>query len=283
MQKVSGMNVKLPILVLSFNRPDLLKICIENLLSLGQNNLYVSIDGPRNDLDSQKQGEMLAYLATINSESTKIKIKTRPENLGCKLGVVSGIDWFFSTVHSGVVLEDDCIPDGTYFEFINKYSGELKKSCEIGMITAHNPYKRTDSGTPFVSRYSFITGWYTTQDIWGDVRSGMFSLDLPARSNNRNATQTISEMIFWWSAATRARLGFYDTWDSCFSLQMWKKGYKCLVPPQNLISNIGFGPSATHTTDENATIFIENFENQSINQNNFDSTLKSNYFRISLR
>ena len=275
--------MKLPILVLSFNRPDLLQICIENLISLGQNNLYVSIDGPRNSLDFQKQAAMLEFLSTINPKSTKIKIKTRPENLGCKLGVVSGIDWFFSNVTEGAILEDDCIPDGTYFEFLDKYAVELQRGYDIGMITAHNPYKQTQSSVPFVSRYSFITGWYTTRRIWEEVRSGIFLLDSPVRRNNRNTTQTISEMIFWWSAATRAKLGFYDTWDSSFSLQMWKKGYKCLVPPQNLISNIGFGPNATHTTDESATIFIEDSENQSITQNNFDSVLKDDYFKISRR
>jgi hypothetical protein len=111
----------------------------------------------------------------------------------------------------------------------------------------------------------------------------MFLLDQPVRRNNRNSTQTISEMIFWWSAATRAKLGFYDTWDSSFSLQMWKRGYKCLVPPQNLISNIGFGPNATHTTDETATIFIKDSEDQSITQDNFDIVLKNDYFKISRR
>ena len=50
-----------------------------------------------------------------------------------------------------------------------------------------------------------------------------------------------------------------------------------------LISNIGFGPNATHTTDESATIFIEDSENQSITQNNFDSVLKDDYFKISRR
>jgi len=280
-KKVSGKKMKYPILILCYNRIDLLKTCIENLISLGQTDLYVSIDGPRNGSDFQKQEVMLEYLAATSSELGHIEIITKPKNLGCKLGVISGIDWFLTLVDSGVILEDDCIPDAGFFEFLDNHESKVQANSKIGMITAHNPFKFTESEIPFVTRYSFVTGWYTTQKIWENIRSGMFSLDLPVRRNNRDSKQSISEMIFWWAAATRAKLGFYDTWDSCFSLQMWKRGYMCLVPPRNLISNIGFGPGATHTTDEAATIFIENFENLVVNQDNFDKLLKSSYFKIS--
>jgi len=37
------------------------------------------------------------------------------ENLGCKLAVSSAINWFFEQEKAGIILEDECLPDQTFF------------------------------------------------------------------------------------------------------------------------------------------------------------------------
>jgi len=269
-----------PILILCFNRPQLLETLVEYLIGLGATNFYVSIDGPRLENDIEKQEEMLAYLGNLKERVNNLNVIHHYTNLGCKVGVLAGIDWFFEEVAEGIILEDDCIPEVAFFQFIQENEHRVSKESKIGMITAHNPLVASNHGQPTVSRYSLITGWFTKSEVWEQVRNNFFKIDFPLKRNFKGEPQSLSEMIFWWAAATRARIGTYDTWDSCFSIQMWKHGFGCLVPPKNMVLNIGFGKEATHTTDPNGSIFLSSEQTQNPPNIDFDKLLKTKYFRI---
>jgi len=40
------------------------------------------------------------------------------KNLGCKIRISSGLNWVFSKVDHAIILEDDCIPDPSFFSFV---------------------------------------------------------------------------------------------------------------------------------------------------------------------
>jgi hypothetical protein len=88
----------------------------------------------------------------------------------------------------------------------------------------------------------------------------------------------MNDAIYWWANSTRARLGGVDTWDGIFSDRMWRLGYQCLIPATNMVKNLGFGPSATHTKDPNGTIFIESKDRNL--DHPFDAILRKQYFKI---
>ncbi len=274
-------NTNFPILILTFNRPQLLEKLVEHLIRLGASNLYVSIDGPRNEGDVEKQQEILTYLESLKLRVDRLEFIHHYTNLGCKVGVVAGIDWFFHEVQTGIILEDDCIPEDAFFQFVQDNLNKISTHSKAGMITAHNPLIDIKHSESVISRYSLITGWCTKAEVWKEIRNDFFQIDFPSKRNKNGNSQSLSEMIFWWAAATRARIGTYDTWDSCFSIQMWKHGKGCLIPPRNMVSNIGFGEEATHTKDPNGSIFLNTEESRFPSNRSFDNLLKTEYFRIS--
>jgi hypothetical protein len=53
---------------------------------------------------------------------------------------------------------------------------------------------------------------------------------------------------------SRLHRGEIDTWDFQWILSVWReRGWVCR-PKQNLVRNLGFGPNAAHTRDENPIV-----------------------------
>jgi len=115
----------IPILILGFNRDDLLIESFERLRKQGFKNIYVSIDGAKNKEDKVKQESMVAHLR--NSGLKKEKIRHLEINQGCRFGVLSGISWFFNHVDQGIINEDDIEIEPNYIEYmaalLDRYKG----------------------------------------------------------------------------------------------------------------------------------------------------------------
>jgi len=264
-----------PVLVIGFNRPDKIVNLLERLYELGVTNLFVSLDGPRNSAESLICEETLVLVKTFQSRFN-LSVVWRDYNLGCNLGVVSALDWFFHQNSSGIVLEDDCYPEDSMLIVLEEKLALIGSArTDIGMITAHNPF--TKWPTNVLSRYALIHGWATTSEIWLQVRKDYFKVTLPQLVARKRLGRSLAESIFWWANSNRARLGGVDTWDGIFADRMWRLGYQTYVPEQNLILNFGFDERATHTKNPTGGIHIRIEEEDKID---FDELMKSRYFKI---
>ena len=244
---------KIPVLILAFNRPKLVQELLTKLEKSEISELFISIDGPRNVSDFKKADEILQTVKQF-SEDIPIHIRRGQANLGCRLGVISGLDWFFNQVSGGLVLEDDCHPSEGFFDYLQTYR-DLLLSGKIQMITAHNPYQQVQIDNYF-SRYAFIHGWYMQSEAWREIRKEIFKVAGPQFASFKERGADTPEVIFWWAAYLRARIGPHNTWDSLFYRAFVENGFYCLVPRSNMVENHGFGTDATHTLDPNVSILI---------------------------
>ncbi len=268
-------DIETPVLVIGFNRPDKIANLLERLHDLGVKNLFVSLDGPRNSEESLICEETLLQVKAFQSQFN-LSIVWRDYNLGCNLGVISALDWFFHQNSCGIILEDDCFPEDSMLKILEEklaLIGSAQNS--IGMITAHNPF--TTWASDVSSRYALIQGWASTSEVWFQVRRDYFKLTFPLLSARKRLKRSLAESIYWWANSNRARLGGVDTWDGIFADRMWRLGYQTLVPERNLIFNFGFDERATHTKNPEGSIHVFIEEKDKID---FDELMKSIYFKI---
>ena len=109
-----------PILFLVFNRPDTTQHVFNAIKQVKPKHLFVAADGPR--LHRQGEAEKCEAVRSIIHQinwDCELKMLFREENLGCKLAVSSAITWFFEHVEQGIILEDDCLPDLSFFPYLD--------------------------------------------------------------------------------------------------------------------------------------------------------------------
>jgi hypothetical protein len=270
--------VNLPVLVVGFNRPDLLQNLLVRLNDLNVTDVYVSLDGPRNAVDYENCNDCLKVAQTFSTKFN-MRIISRSYNLGCNSGVVSALDWFFSQVEFGVVIEDDCYPDNDLLNYFEKFKQgkNFYQDQRVFIASAHNPFIRMNKDS--ISKYTLIGAWATWADVWHTIRLNYFKIDMPIIKNVLGEKRNWRESIYWWVNSIRAKLGYLDTWDGIFSDKAWRCGFRCLIPASNLVTNFGFRQDGTHTKNSMETNLIR-LNNDTYMDANIDDLLVKHYFRI---
>ncbi|MCF6407035.1 glycosyltransferase family 2 protein [Chitinophaga filiformis] len=237
--------MKTPILLLIFNRPQQAIRILESIREQRPPELFIAADGPRHN----KPGEAALCRETRDAILQRLdwpcKVHTlfRDHNLGCAFAVSSAIDWFFSQVEEGIILEDDCLPDPTFYYFCENLLERYRDNTRIMHIGGTNYQAGVTRGNAsyYFSRYSHIWGWATWKRAW---KYYDFTL-----LRYRNVPPDEIPVQFKWDLEA-----FYeqkmDTWDTQWFLTvLFNKGL-AITPNTNLIRNIGYGKEATHTRTE---------------------------------
>lgn len=238
-----------PILLLSFNRPEHTLKVFERIKEVQPPKLYISNDGPRPDhpTDKSRTQEIRDNLRSKVDWNCQVEVLFQAENLGCKRAVRQALSWFFSMEEQGIILEDDCVPNTSFFEFCDELLIRFKEDTEIAMISGNGRYGMWDNGKQsynFIS-YPMVWGWASWRRTWKQYDSSFDQLPELQSSKLPGLTDSSLDAKRFWNNIIR-NLKNMNSWAYPFSLLCLSKGWKCVVPQKNLIENIGFDESATH-------------------------------------
>jgi hypothetical protein len=242
-----------PILFLIFNRPDLTRRVFDEIRLIKPRQLFIAADGNRKDHLGEEAVCIEARKITETIDwDCKVYRLYRDENLGCRIAVSSAITWFFKNVECGIILEDDCLPNRSFFYFCAELLERYKDSNEIGVISGSNhlPSNNNNSTSYYFSIYPHIWGWASWRRFWEqydpdiELWSGT-AKDLTQHLPNRFAVN------YWAKAFNDVKFNHMDTWDIQLVHLCVTESMCCVVPTVNLITNIGFDERATHTAKIN--------------------------------
>ncbi len=274
------------ILIVAYRRSLALAEILNSAHSSGIKNIYIHIDGPK-DLLAVSDVEKVTLVARrfAKEENLNVRISSQTENLGCAVSLIKSLDSVLAEVDELVVLEDDCIPGADFWKFSEQSFKVMESDSSIALFCGPQfAPKHILSTDWFLSAYPFHWGWGTNSVRWREIRQGILSpVDLTASQGN-----SVYESRYWNAGCRRALSGFTDVWDTLFVRQMHHMGMKALLPPQNLVRNLGNDDVALHTSDESiwTNYKIGNYQTQSKKpelNTNFDDWARRNYFKISRR
>jgi hypothetical protein len=237
----------LPCLVIAYRRIQGVQKIITDLYAMGIKRIYLAIDGPKNDSDSEIQQNMINWTKSFSSNSgLEIEILYQRRNLGVAIGVISAIDWFFSHSSFGVVIEDDLEISDDFLNFVLLAEDKLKSSENIWMISGDQffPDENGMESAKYIN-YPLVWGWATSSAKWDEMKRSILSC-------KPYSFRMISSPVlsFWWSGARRVWDGSVDTWDIPLAFAMISQKKVTVTPPTNLVKNTGFDSNAAHTLTE---------------------------------
>ena len=246
--------LRTPVVFIIFNRPETTEKVFEKIRQAQPPLLLVIADGPREDQPNDIQ-TCKATRAIIERVDWDCKVlKNYSEiNLGCGRRPATGLDWVFETVEEAIILEDDCVPHPTFFRFCEELLERYRHDQRIMSISGQNVQfgrKRTEYSYYF-SRYNHGWGWATWRrawqyfdfdmKLWPEVRDSNFLKDILADPDAVKSWNRIFQLTYD---------KYQNCWDFQFTFACWIQNALSIISPVNLISNVGHGSGATHTTDE---------------------------------
>ena len=194
-------NNKAPLLYLIFNRPQKVKETFRAISIWQPSELYISCDGPRNAEDQTLIDECLYIIQSNIKWDCELKINKFPKNLGCKNGVMNGINWFFSQVSSGVICEDDVVLSTDFFDFSSVILAKYENNMSIfGVSACGEGTKNYRNDTDYYcTNFPTVWGWATWKDRWAKINPNMTEWPIEGRDIVKKISSHKSSQLIWQS------------------------------------------------------------------------------------
>jgi hypothetical protein len=244
-------NFQIPILFLVFNRLDTTKKVFKKISEIKPARLYIASDGPRDGRDGEREIVNAVRDFVLSNIDWDCEVKTlfRDKNLGCKYAVSGAIDWFFEHEEMGIILEDDCLPDRTFFfycqELLQKYKNYNEVMCISGANFTEGYF--TPKESYYFSKIIHIWGWASWRRAWNTYDVEMKRWQDCGAELLRKKINRLTSYIHWNQIFSKTAANEINTWDFQWLFNCWMHDGCTIIPKYNLIKNIGFDESATHT------------------------------------
>lgn len=244
------------VLFIIFNKLEETKRVFSAIRNQKPSRLFIAADGPRSTKagEAEKCQYIRQWVLTHIDWPCEINTLFRAENVGCGRGPSEAITWFFGHVDEGIILEDDCLPNETFFAFCLHLLDTYRHNHKISIISGNN--FQPAQPMPLEADYYFSifpssNGWATWKRAWDGFDyyiSGWPKVD--KRNLKKYLFKEITYSQWWvnyftWLYKNKPA----DMWDFQFHYLCMTRHQLAIIPKANLVTNIGYGPDATHSQD----------------------------------
>ncbi len=246
--------LNIPLLLIAWRRPHTLRQVIDAIRPVAPTSLFVACDGPNPECPGE--AEKVAITRQVIEQEIdwpcQIERLYSDVNQGCYLGVTRAISWFFEHVEEGIILEDDCVPHPDFFPYcatlLDRYRHDTRVWC-ISASNFQNGQWRGD-GSYYFSNIPLIWGWATWRSAWQYYDGSLTQWSALRDSCLLDSIFGDAEQLQYWKTIWQDLVDTKQphTWDYQWSFTCLANGALSALPNRNLVTNIGFGPDATHTT-----------------------------------
>ena len=243
-----------PVALIIFNRPQTTAQVFAAIARAKPRTLFVIADGPRpgHPDDAERCAAARAIADRVDWKCEVVRDYS-DANFGCGRRPATGISRVFEQVETAIILEDDCVPHPTFFRYCEQLLERYREDERIMHIGADG-FQLGRTQRPFsyfFSRHYPGWGWASWRrawrhfdadlTLWPALRAGSWLRDIVGDDR----------LVAHWRRVFDATHGRGETvtwWDYQWTFACWAQNGLAILPNVTLVSNIGFGRDATHTT-----------------------------------
>lgn len=240
---------KNPILIVIFNRPEIVAETFRSIKNAKPKTIYVFADGPRknnktDEINCQKARSF--FDEKLDWECEIIK-KYNDKNLGCQLAVSSALEWFFLNEKQGIIFDDDCVASISFFKYCDDLLEMYKDNKNILLISGNNYFNHETTDSYFTSKNPCFYGWATWRRSWRNYDPNIRHWPKLKKEKWINEVFKDKASRFYWSRIFEETfLGKKNTWDYQWWLLALQTNSLTIRPKKNLVKHIGTGKDSTH-------------------------------------
>jgi len=241
-----------PVALFVYRRPEHTKQVLEQIEEIEPPRVLVVGDGPEDGEEEERVESVRRIIAEADLEC-EVSTEYADSNFGLKERFATGLDWVFDNAEEAIILEDDTVPDISFFRFCDELLERFRGDNRVWDIAGRNElgsYCQGDSSY-FYSHYGGIWGWATWRSSYEEYDSDMTAWQNPVvRDRVLDSFTDRSQTRYVRDVFDRTYDGEIETWDYQWGFAKYRNNAVSVVPETNLIENIGFGEGATNTLGE---------------------------------
>ncbi|MHC4682881.1 MAG: FkbM family methyltransferase [Planctomycetota bacterium] len=237
----------IPVVLVCYNRPRHTLEVLKALKQYDVKNIYIFSDAPKRPEDVEAVSLTRRLVHSI--DWTKPTIIERTENLGLAQNIVTAVDYAFERYDRLILLEDDCVPQRYFFDFIQTCLEKYENNSSVFGISGYTVSIQAHLLKSYPHDLYFCPrigswGWATWKRAWqhhkGDLRQ------LLAIANERNIDLTQGGTDIPISVENFLKGQLQDVWTLNWVLSVYVNKGLYIYPTKSHVKNIGMDGTGLH-------------------------------------
>lgn len=271
MRKKNDMDQRfeIPVVVFMFKRVEKTVKIIDQIAKVKPRRIYLIADGARSKdeinvvLECRRQAE-----SHINWECDIIK-NYSDENRGVYNNIAGGAQWVFEQEKHAIFLEDDNLPEVTFFRFCEEMLYKYNNDTRILWICGTNylkEYEPIDGSSYVFTHHMMPCGWASWSDKFLKFYDGEMKLfeDENVLSKiklmYKNKSLYKQDLLNWSREKAKINMGLTPhSWDYQMSFCLRANNLLGIVPKYNQITNIGVDNDSIHGGSSFENVMVKRF------------------------
>lgn len=251
---LSGFDI--PVVLIIFKRTDTVLRIIERLREVRPQKIYIISDAGRNDSENIMVENCRQEIENSINWDCEIIKNYATTNRGVHAQIGLGARWVFEREETAIFLEDDNLPEVTFFDYCKKCLLKYKDNEDIFWICGTNylqKCKPKNNASVFASRHLMPCGWASWSNKF--LKYYDFNLELTdtvswekdLKKHYKDKRLYKQQLRSISGELKRKELNQrYASWDFHTVLSIRMRDLYGIVPKYNQIENIGVDEFSTH-------------------------------------
>lgn len=258
----------IPVALFIFKRQESVIRILKVLETIKPTRLYLISDNGRNDTEKKLVSEVRRNIENAITWDCEIVKRYQVENVGVYENIAGGAKWVFEREEKAIFLEDDNLPEASFFPFceelLKKYENDKKVLwiCGSNYLEECSPENNADY---IFSKNMLPCGWASWSDKFNCFYDGELSLynnktKKELKKNYLNKKLYCQDMYNVEYELDYKKLhGRFYSWDYQMTFSLRAHDVYSIIPKFNQIKNIGVDTNSTHGGTSLSNIMVERF------------------------
>ncbi|WP_161978995.1 glycosyltransferase family 2 protein [Streptococcus sp. S784/96/1] len=255
-----------PIVLFVFKRIDTLARILDSIQNINPSKLYILSDGGRNEEEMNMVQQCRDFIDDYTSNwDCEIIRRYHQNNVGVYENIGEGAKWVFSKEKTAIFLEDDNLPEATFFTYCEHLLNRYQEDSRVLWICGTNYLGTYDSDVSYMFTQNLLPcGWASWSYKFLQCYDGQLDTIKDWRDIGRLKKSYRSWRLFHQQAYSiyhefkKKKQGKrFNSWDYQMAYSIRKNNLLGISPKYNQIRNIGIDEFSTHTDHGNSKISDE--------------------------
>jgi hypothetical protein len=260
----------IPIVLFTFKRKDTVFRIIERLAEIKPKKVYIISDGPRNEEEKDIILDVRKSIESYINWDCEIVKNYAQVNKGVYNRIGEGANWVFEKEQTAIFLEDDNLPEVTFFSFCKEMLEKYENDTRILWVVGTNymrVYVPEDGSSYMFTKHMLPCGWASWSNKFKKFYDGKLELLDNEKAPKRLRYEFINKKLY-----KQELLKYFKTkhllnnninkvsWDSQIGFSLRINGLYGISPKYNQIENIGVDIHSIHGgTSFSKTVMTQRF------------------------
>ncbi|ABX43849.1 glycosyltransferase family A protein [Lachnoclostridium phytofermentans] len=261
----------IPIVLLIYKRKEKIKRILERIAQVKPQKIYIIADGPRNDSEIEAINECRRQVEDCIVWDCEIVRNYANKNRGVYANIGLGARWVFEHEEYAIFLEDDNLPEVTFFYFCKELLERYREDTRILWICGTNylqKYEPEDGSSYVFTKHLMPCGWASWSKKFLQFYDGELNLmnnkDLLIRLKSQYEDHRLYFQQLYLTSMEKSRIDNNMrpiSWDYQMEFALRANNLYGISPKYNQIENIGVDNDSIHGGVDYSNIMTQRFCN----------------------